>query len=418
MRIKQALTIFLSLICAICFSQTKPGKLTVAASKPISADCKKAIPILLNSNVVYGQTLPTNGFGELQEFKTNNSSTFEGEHNSAWYLLSVTRNGELAFDIIPLDTTNDYDFLLYAYTDSTFCDALHKNKLKPARSNLSNITKSVKGITGLKPNTLKNSIGEGIGIAYSKSIDVKKGEKYMLVLDNITPEGKGHIIRFYFMKEVEIKGKVVDSDSIPTIADIILTDNQGKTIEETKSDKEGNYSLKTSIIENQNYNLSIASDSTFVQSTTINTKTLRGATVFPGIKTVLPKLRKGNKYKLGNINFYGNESTLLPESFPSVDALCKLMKRNKTMMIQIEGHVNDPNYYGRPKLDPVRDARNQTLSNERAKAIYDFLTSKGIEKDRMKYVGLSNKDMLFKNPKNEEEQSANRRVEIKVISID
>lgn len=99
---------------------------TTSTYKPISADCPQAIKINVTTGSYYGPTFPSNGFGQKQEFTTNNSLTFEGEHNSAWYLLSVTRDGELVFEIVPQDTTNDYDFLLYNYTDSTFCDALQK----------------------------------------------------------------------------------------------------------------------------------------------------------------------------------------------------------------------------------------------------------------------------------------------------
>ena len=396
-----------------CFSQSKPkATVTVPKSivKPIAQDCQKAILITLNNTFTYGVTPPPNGFGEVQEFKTNNSSTFEGEHNSAWYLLNIAKDGGLIFDIIPFDTANDYDFLLYKYTDSTFCEKLQTGKLKPIRSNLSNITKSKRGITGLKPNILKNSVGEGVGISYSNSIDVKKGEKYMLVLDNVTPEGKGHTLRFYFMKEVEIKGKVIDSDSIPLAAEITLSDNAGNTIAETKSNAQGEYKINTELKENQNYNLTYLNEGTFVQTATVNTKDLKDKSIFPDIKTVLPKLKKGEKYQLGNINFYGNSSLLIPESFSSVEALYKLMKGNKKMIIQIQGHVNDPT-----SLKPDYD---QSLSEERAMGIYTYLLKKNINKVRMSTIGLSNTKMLFPNPKNEEEESANRRVEIKVVSIE
>ncbi len=393
-----------------CFSQNKPAPKN---NRAVSADCKKPIPIELKSSYTYGPTVPPKGFGDHQEFKLNNNITFEGEHNSAWYLLSISKDGELIFDIVPQDTTNDYDFLIYTYTDSAFCDALQKNKLKPLRSNLSNIKKSVEGNTGIKTNATANPIGKGIGKAYSKSIDVKKGEKYMLILDNVTPEGKGHTIFFNFIKEVEIKGKVLGSDSIPLVAEITLSDNKGNTVEETKSNSYGEYKINTKINENQNYSLTYFADSTFVQSTTINTKDLKGKAEFPNIKTVLPKLKKGEKYKLGSINFYGNVAILLPESYPSVEALYKLMKKNKNMKINIEGHVNDPV----KKASISIDSFNQILSDNRAKAIYDFLILKGIDKERMRTEGFSNKKMLFPHPLSETEEQANRRVEIKVVSI-
>ncbi|MGZ4047974.1 MAG: OmpA family protein [Bacteroidia bacterium] len=408
--------LFFCLYSLFCLSQPKPGASTVKTiGKPISADCKKAIPILLNNSFTYGVTPPPKGFGEIQEFKTNNSATFEGEHNSAWYLLSIGKDGGLIFDIIPFDTTNDYDFLLYKYTDSTFCDQLLKNKLKPVRSNLSNIKKSKKGITGLKPDIHKNAVGEGIGESYSSSINVKKGEKYMLILDNVTPEGKGHTIRFNFMKKVEIKGKIINSDSVPVVADITLSDNFGNTVEETKSNAKGEYKINTEIKENQNYNLTFLEEGTFVQTATINTKDLKEDAAFPDIKTMLPKLKKGEKYKLGNINFYGNKAILLPESIPSEEALYKLMKKNKKMTIQIQGHTNGEDWHLAPENQSPEE---KILSEDRAKTIYNYLVAKGIAADRMSTYGFGSTKAIYKNPKDEGEQSANRRVEIKVLSFE
>ena len=129
------LTLLLIFISFFSFSQKKddftPKKIYTPITKTISADCSKPILINVSNGSFYGATIPPKGFGDLQEFKTNNSLTFESEHNSAWYLLSMSRDGELVFEIVPKDTANDYDFLLYSYTDSNFCETLQKNKLKP-----------------------------------------------------------------------------------------------------------------------------------------------------------------------------------------------------------------------------------------------------------------------------------------------
>jgi outer membrane protein OmpA-like peptidoglycan-associated protein len=381
------------------------------SEKTVEPDCLEAVPIIINTSSVYGPTISPDGFGKVQEIKKGNHLLFDGEHNSAWYLLTITRNGELIFEVQPTDTTNDYDFLLYQYADSNFCNALMNNKLTPVRSNLSNITRSQKGITGLRSNETNKSVGKGSGNANSGSVMVKKNEKYMLILDNVTSQGKGHTICFNFVKDVEINGNVVNSDNLPVVADITLSDNKGIVILETKSDKNGDYKIKSVLRENQNYNLSIISDSTFVQSQIINTNVLKGKTVFSTIKVVLPKLKKGEKYKLGNINFFGNLPTIIPASIPSVESLYKLMKMNKKMIIQIEGHVNDPG-------GNSDDIFNEILSRNRAKTIYDYLINKGISSERLGYVGLSNKFPLFKRPINDLQKQANRRVEIKVISLE
>src|ERR1035441_3791375 len=105
------------------------------------------------------------------------------------------------------------------------------------------------------------------------------------------------------------------------------------------------------------------------------------------MKIILPKLKGGKKYELGAINFVGNQAIVLPESNSSMNALGKLMKKNKKMKIRIDGHVNDP-------LNASDAAFKQDLSERRAKTIFDFLLSKGIDKERLSTIGFSNKHML------------------------
>jgi outer membrane protein OmpA-like peptidoglycan-associated protein len=90
-----------------------------------------------------------------------------------------------------------------------------------------------------------------------------------------------------------------------------------------------------------------------------------------------------------------------------VEALYKLMKKNKSMVIRIEGHVNGTG----------QKVFEQFLSEKRAKTVYDYLTKKGIEKERMSTIGYGADKMLYRTPQFEGQASANRRVEINVISI-
>ncbi len=245
----------------------------------------------------------------------------------------------------------------------------------------------------------------------SASLKVKKGERFVLVLDNVYPKGKGHWIYFNFVKPIEVSGVVMNENNIPTVAEVTLSDNKGNLVEQTKTDAKGAYTIKSTIKENVDYSLTFMNDSSFVSSTTINTRTLKGTSTFPDIKTMLPKLKKGGKYRLGNINFYGDAAILLPESYSSVESLYKLMKKNKKMVIQIEGHVNDPDGSSKPSVI-------QKLSDDRAGTVKNYLLKRGIEAGRISIIGLSNKKMLFPIPKDEVQASANRRVEINVISIE
>jgi len=394
----------------------KPNKLK-RQTEPVSlnnSDCINANNIIIRNGAFYKSTNPPKGSGKIQEQLKQNNNDFAEEHNSAWHVLSIENEGELEFKISPIDSTNDYDFILYPYTDSTICKKLVEEKIKPLRSNLSNIKKSNKGITGIEKTKRNNDIKKGIGDPFSKSVPVKKGEKYILYIDNVTPNGKGYTIQFDISRKIKIKGQVSDSDNKSVVADIELYDEKGTQLEKTQSQKNGTYEMDAYIKEGKNYYLTISSDSTFIETKTINSKNVSANGEYPNIKTVLPKLKKGEKYKLGNIVFYGDMAELLPSSIPSVDALANLMKKNKKMSIQIEGHTNGEDWHLSPEY---QNKKEKELSTQRAQKIYDILVSKGIEKSRLSIVGLGSTMPLFPQPKDETESSANRRVEIRIISI-
>ena len=157
-----------------------------------------------------------------------------------------------------------------------------------------------------------------------------------------------------------------------------------------------------------------SNDSSFIGTKTINTANTKDGHTFPNIRAILPKLKKGAKYSLGNINFYGNSVEFMPESYPSVEALTRLMKKNKRMKIQIEGHVNGA---GNDKEAKNLKVYFQELSEGRANMLRKCLINAGIASDRITTIGYGANQMLFPYANSEDEQKANRRVEIKVISI-
>ncbi|MFA6152471.1 MAG: OmpA family protein [Chitinophagaceae bacterium] len=383
--------------------------------KKVSCDCDSAVKIDIFRKYTYGFTKAPEGFGRIQEIKARANTVktaFEEEHHSAWYLLDIKANdGELVFEITPKDKTNDYDFLLYPYKDSATCASILAEKLKPIRGNLSRNDTNNLGITGLSGNVKNEFNGKGIGAQFSKSINVKKGNKFILVLDNVYDGGKGHKISFSFVKEVLISGQVQDEEGNPLVAEVTVYDNKGLEIEKTNSNSKGNYEMKPKLSENVDYSLTFTADSSFVASEIINTNKLKDSATFANIKTVLPKLKKGGKYKVGNLNFFGDEARLIPRSKSSLESLYHLMKKNKDLKIQIEGHVNGVGSFSKPIY-------KQKLSDDRAELVYNYLVDRGINKERLSKIGYADLYMLFPNAQNNYEMEANRRVEIKVISLD
>jgi len=123
------------------------------------------------------------------------------------------------------------------------------------------------------------------------------------------------------------------------------------------------------------------------------------------INIILPELKKGKNIVLNNINFFGGSPKALPASIPTFNRILKLMKRNKSLTIRVDGHTNGC---------PGGIESSQVLSLARASTVKSFLIKKGIDSERITSKGFNCTQMLFPSTGTEEQQSLNRRVEILV----
>jgi outer membrane protein OmpA-like peptidoglycan-associated protein len=114
-------------------------------------------------------------------------------------------------------------------------------------------------------------------------------------------------------------------------------------------------------------------------------------------------LKAGDNIILDNILFKTGYSYLMPESVKTLEAITKVMIKRKDIYFTIQGHVCCTQN-GRDALD--RKTKQRNLSVARAKYIYDYMVKKGVDKKRMKYVGMRRKFPLGGEPK------FDRRVEI------
>jgi outer membrane protein OmpA-like peptidoglycan-associated protein len=117
------------------------------------------------------------------------------------------------------------------------------------------------------------------------------------------------------------------------------------------------------------------------------------------------------KYEISHIYFIPDKAIVDPATFFAVDDAAKYLKHFPGCKFEIVGHVNYamlPSAVNNPKnLEPA-----QRLSEERAKTIYDLFIERGIPAESMTHKGVGNSQMVFKNPKNDEEKRKNMRVEI------
>jgi len=110
------------------------------------------------------------------------------------------------------------------------------------------------------------------------------------------------------------------------------------------------------------------------------------------------------KICLHNIHFAHDEATIEPISFSAIDNMVALMNRMPNLILKINGHT-----------DNVGDARyNEDLSLRRARAVYNYMISKGILVSRLSYAGFGLTRPIDSND-TEEGRRQNRRVEFEII---
>lgn len=127
----------------------------------------------------------------------------------------------------------------------------------------------------------------------------------------------------------------------------------------------------------------------------------------PFLKDVpMSPLKIGEKIILRNILFATNSYELRPESSVELEKLFQLLTKNSTIKIEISGHT-----------DNIGDVKaNQILSENRAKSVYNYLINKGIDPQRLTFIGYGESQPVATNDTDEGRQ-ANRRTEIKIIGV-
>lgn len=126
----------------------------------------------------------------------------------------------------------------------------------------------------------------------------------------------------------------------------------------------------------------------------------------------LSETKVGETLVLENLNFIPGQHFLQPQAYPELEVLVDVLKKNPNLEIEIQGHICCQ-LTERDGYDV--HTKSYDLSANRAKYIYDQLTSKGIDSNRLNFKGFSGTRPLVFPEKTELDRAKNRRVEIKVL---
>ncbi|GAB3539137.1 hypothetical protein GCM10027443_35370 [Pontibacter brevis] len=118
----------------------------------------------------------------------------------------------------------------------------------------------------------------------------------------------------------------------------------------------------------------------------------------------LEPIKAGAAVVLNNLFFDTGKYNLERKSKTELNRLIRFLRQNEKVKMEIAGHTDDVG----------SDRDNQVLSEKRAKAVVDYLSSNGISKDRLRYKGYGETKPVQPNT-SEENRQLNRRIEMRVL---
>lgn len=129
-------------------------------------------------------------------------------------------------------------------------------------------------------------------------------------------------------------------------------------------------------------------------------------------KKNIEELEKGESIAIEGLNFISGRHVLVESAIPVLERLLTTLKEHSNLKIEIQGHICciDGQIDGKDF-----DTGDLKLSENRAKAIYDYLVKNGIARERLTYRGYGHRHPKIPFERTPEEEQVNRRVEIKIL---
>ncbi|MGC4103072.1 OmpA family protein [Ferruginibacter sp.] len=225
-------------------------------------------------------------------------------------------------------------------------------------------------------------------------------------------QGKGGLDLYSFvlredirpLKTLWVKGRVFDKKTQAGLpSSVELTDIKSrKVISRIQTDEDGNYLTPLPVGKDYAFNVNRKGYLFYSDNFSLS-KDPADSVFYKDI--ALQPLEAGAVIVLKNIFFDTKKFDLKPESVAELDKVVMLLNDNPKLKIEIDGHTDN--------VGAAKD--NLLLSNNRAKAVVDYLSAKGIAAARLVYKGFGATKPVAGND-TEEGRALNRRTELSVTS--
>lgn len=409
-----------------------------------SNDCIFAIPI--NADQEYGPTTAPQGAGRVMEVMADKKhpNMPEFEHNVTWYKVDIPYNGKLNIAINQQNVLDDYDMLVYRYTDVYFSNHIQCNKVLPVAVNMSAVDSSLAakpkkqafvstgdakadakakaeanrqarllaeknkemGTIGMHHEATDITLTKESTNRHIKSIDVRKGETYYIMLDNNTAKGSGHTIK------VSIH---VDAFNAPIFfydakakknVEVNLTILEKNTNNRAIVQDEHFRGRNVSFVPGYNYTLYAKKPGYFSVFLDFNADCFKQDTM---MRIKMNRAEKGTVYPISEVYFEDGESNLLPASDSVLMNYVQMFKNHPDVHFTIKGYVQT---YG---IDLEAD---QLMSLNRAKSVKDYFVRNGVAEGNMKTAGMTITDIKRAATAAFDNKGADVKVELIITSVE
>lgn len=209
-------------------------------------------------------------------------------------------------------------------------------------------------------------------------------------------------------KVVIVKGAMRDEKGDPIKeASFKLTYADSKKEEEVKvKTDDGSFALVVNMEKDDKVMITTKKKGHAFASRVIEKKDVEKGGVVKGKDVKVEKIKIGKPYTINDITFATNSFELNEKVKFILSGFIDYLKENPTVKVAIQGHTDD-----------VGDAKeNLKLSENRAKAVKDYLVSKGVVANRLTSKGFGESKPKLKNT-SDYNRSINRRTEFVITKL-
>lgn len=204
-----------------------------------------------------------------------------------------------------------------------------------------------------------------------------------------------------------VKGKLIDDNGMAlTDARLEVKNTRTEEVSEGIVDSEtGHYAVAVTTNDNKDDYLMVVKKENYSFASTLIEPKEETFEKPVEVNFEVKPIEAGKSVEINDIYYATASYQINQKSYAVLKEFAEFLKSNPTVKVEIRGHTDN--------VGSVQT--NITLSNQRAKAVYDYLISKGVSQDKITYKGYG-PNMPIADNSTEWGRAKNRRTEFYIMS--